>query len=99
MPRTQTSIEPVARWKRVRTVSDSEEYCVVQKSKNPEHWYDWVVDVFKKPDAGTLAAREYEEARRSLLQHQTALEYHTNMVKFELQRIKRLHDILCPNGQ
>lgn len=54
----------------------------------------WIVSLFKQPPAEKLALREYEEARRSLLQHQTAREYHDNMVKFETKRIARLRKML-----
>ena len=81
-------------WRRVRTVSDSEEYHLVQSPFVADRWYDWLLEMFKKPNAETLAYREYEEARRSLLQCQRMRDYYDNMCRFETQRIKRLREIL-----
>lgn len=85
-------------WRRVRTVSDSEEYQFLHVPPIQERWYDWIVEIFKKPDAEKLAYREYEEARRTLLQCQRMRDYYENMVKFESQRIRRLRKILQIDG-
>ncbi len=55
--------------------------------------------MFRKPDAEKLAYREYEEARRSLLQCQRMRDYYDNMVRFETQRIKRLRDMLNAHAE
>ena len=81
-------------WRRVRTVSDAEEYQLVRAPFATEHWYDWLIEMFRKPDAEKLAYREYEEARRSLLQCQRMRDYYDNMCRFETQRIKRLREML-----
>ena len=64
-----------------------------------QNWYDWIVEFFKQPDAEKLAYREYEEARRSLLQCQRMRDYYDNMVKFESQRIRRLRKMLHIDGE
>jgi hypothetical protein len=84
----------IVQWKRTRTISATEEYEMVPASLREEHWYDWIVEIFKKPSAEKLAYREYEESRRNLLQCQRMRDYYDNMVKFEAQRIKRLRKIL-----
>ena len=86
-------------WRRVRTVSDAEEYQLIQAPFTAAHWYDWLVEMFRKPDAEKLAYREYEEARRSLLQCQRMRDYYDNMVRFETQRIKRLRDMLNAHAE
>ncbi len=86
-------------WRRVRTVSDSEEYQLIPAPFVKQNWYDWIVELFKQPDADKLAYREYEEARRSLLQCQKMRDYYDNMVKFESQRIRRLRKMLHTDGE
>jgi hypothetical protein len=86
-------------WRRVRTVSDSEEYQLISAPFTRENWYDWIVELFRKPQAEKLAYREYEEARRSLLQCQRMRDYYDNMVRFETQRIKRLRDMLNAHAE
>lgn len=86
-------------WRRVRTVSDSEEYQLMPSTLVKQHWYDWIVELFKQPGAEKLAYREYEEARRSLLQCQKMRDYYDNMVKFESQRIRRLQKMLRIDGE
>ena len=53
-----------------------------------------MIALFKQPSAEQLAAREYEDSRRSLLQHQRMRDYHDNMCKFETKRIARLQELL-----
>lgn len=55
---------------------------------------DWLLGLFSTPPVEDIASREYEEARRNLLQHQSMCEYHENMVRFESQRIERLGKML-----
>lgn len=85
-------VPPLTQWRRVRTLSEE-----IQMTRSPiteQHWYDWITEIFKKPSAEKLAYREYEEARRNLLQSQRMRDYYESMVKFETQRIKRLRKIL-----
>lgn len=81
-------------WRRVRTVSDSEEYQVISRPEVEEHWYDWIVELFKKPSPEKLCHRELEDARRNLLECQRLREYYENMVRFETKRIRRLRKML-----
>lgn len=81
-------------WRRVRTINATEEYQLAAAAFAEEKWYDWIVEIFKRPSPEKLAFREYEEARRSLLQCQRMRDYYHNMVKFETQRIKRLRELL-----
>lgn len=81
-------------WRRVRTVSDAEGYQLIRAPFTIENWYDWIVEMFRKPNAEKLAYREYEEARRSLLQCQRMRDYYDNMCRFETQRIRRLRKML-----
>lgn len=55
---------------------------------------NWVVALFKVLPVEKVARREYENARRSLLQCQSMQEYYENMVRFENQRIERLSKML-----
>jgi hypothetical protein len=47
--------------------------------------------IFRTPTADELAIIELEEAKRSLLQMQTALDYSKRMVDYHSDRIKRLN--------
>lgn len=49
---------------------------------------------FKTPSAEVLAQRELEEARRQLLQAQSAAEYAQNLAAYHTQRIARLSAFL-----
>ena len=86
-------------WRRVRTVSDSEEYQLIRAPFTEERWFDWIKELFTKPPAEKLAYREYEEARRSLLQCQRMRDYYDNMCRFETKRIVRLREMLQTNGE
>ena len=55
--------------------------------------------MFRKPSAETLAWREYEESRRTLLQCQRLRDYYENMCRFETKRIVRLREILQINEE
>lgn len=48
------------------------------------------LDYFKTPTTQTLIARELEEAKRKLLEAQSAREYAEAMCKYHENRIKRL---------
>lgn len=55
---------------------------------------NWFVSLFKVLPVEEVARREYENARRNLLQCQSMQEYYENMVRFETQRIERLRAML-----
>lgn len=57
-------------------------------------FFDWFIALFKVVPVEEVARREYENARRSLLQCQSMQEYYENMVRFETQRIERLSKML-----
>ncbi len=48
------------------------------------------IETFRKPSAKSLAQRELEEARRELLQANTAAEYALRLSQYHGDRIKRL---------
>lgn len=50
--------------------------------------------LFKAPPAELLARRELDEAKRRLLEAQSAAEYATAMVQYQQQRIDRLTKVL-----
>ena len=52
--------------------------------------YNWVRNAYAAPSAETLALRELEEAKRSLLETQSAREYADSMCKYREAQIKRL---------
>ena len=51
---------------------------------------DWLKSVYSVPSAELIALRELEEAKRKLLEAQTAREYADSMCKFREAQIKRL---------
>ena len=52
---------------------------------------NFMQSIFRTPTADELAIIELEEAKRSLLQMQTALDYSKRMVDYHSDRIKRLN--------
>jgi hypothetical protein len=52
--------------------------------------YIWVRNAYATPSAESLALRELEEAKRSLLETQSAREYADSMCKYREAQIKRL---------
>ena len=52
--------------------------------------YNGFLRFFKAPSPMVIAARELEEARRQLLQSQSAAEYAIRISAYHLDRIKRL---------
>jgi hypothetical protein len=50
----------------------------------------WVKNAYTTPSAEALALRELEEAKRSLLETQSAREYADSMCKYREAQIKRL---------
>jgi len=55
-----------------------------------ESFWSWIKQVYGTPSAEALALRELEEAKRRLLEAQTAKEYAESMVKYHETRIERL---------
>jgi hypothetical protein len=51
---------------------------------------NWVKNIYATPSAESLALRELEEAKRRLLEAQTAREYAESMCKYRESQIKRL---------
>jgi len=51
---------------------------------------EYMKKLWATPSAESLALRELEDAKRKLLDSQTAREYAESMVKFREQQIKRL---------
>ena len=51
---------------------------------------NWVKNAYATPSAESLALRELEEAKRSLLEAQSAREYADSMCKYREAQIKRL---------
>ena len=51
---------------------------------------EYLKKLWTVPSAEIIALRELEEAKRKLLEAQTAREYADSMVKFREQQIKRL---------
>ena len=50
--------------------------------------------LFRKPSAEALAQREYEDARRHLLECQRMHDYYEHMAAFQKVRINRLREII-----
>lgn len=48
----------------------------------------------RKPTALKIATRELEEAQRTLLQHQSAAEYHAHMSAYYTETISRLQSFI-----
>jgi len=89
-----TTKPSVVHWRRVRTLSAAEDYQLLRAPFKTEGVVGWVREMFSKPSAEELAQREYEEARRNLLQCQRMREYYDSMCRFETKRIKRLQEML-----
>ena len=51
---------------------------------------NWVKNIYATPTAESLALRELEDAKRRLLEAQTAREYAESMCKYREAQIKRL---------
>jgi hypothetical protein len=56
--------------------------------------YQRLLSLFKTPSPVEIAARELDEARRQLLQSQSAAEYASRISAYHLDRIKRLQTYL-----
>ena len=52
--------------------------------------YNWVRNIYATPTAEAIALRELEDAKRRLLEAQTAREYADSMCKYREAQIKRL---------
>ena len=60
---------------------------------------EWIKSLFRPRSAQQLMVLELEEARRSLLQAQSAKEYAEAMVSYHWHRIERLSESLeAKNG-
>jgi len=51
---------------------------------------NWLKNLYVRPSAETLALRELENAKRSLLEAQSAREYADSMCKYHEARVRRL---------
>jgi hypothetical protein len=51
-------------------------------------------DLFRKPGAPKIATTELDDARRKLLAHQSAYEYHLHMTDYYDSKIERLERYL-----
>jgi hypothetical protein len=58
------------------------------------NFISYIKQLYQPPSAETLALRELESARRSLLEAQSAREYAESMSKYHDARIKRLTTFL-----
>jgi hypothetical protein len=56
--------------------------------------YQRLLSLFKTPSPVEIAVRELDEARRQLLQSQSAAEYASRISAYHLDRIKRLQTYL-----
>lgn len=57
------------------------------------------INPFTKPSPEMMAVRELEEARRSLLEAQTAKEYAASIEQYNKARITRLQEYLAQSTQ
>lgn len=55
-----------------------------------ESFWSWLKQIYGTPSAEVIALRELENAKRSLLEAQSAQEYAESMVTYHSTRIKRL---------
>jgi len=54
------------------------------------NFIDWIKSLYVTPSAEVIAIHELEDAKRKLLEAQTAKEYAESMCKYHDARIKRL---------
>ena len=54
------------------------------------NFIDWIKSLYVTPSAEVIAIHELEDAKRKLLEAQTAKEYAESMCKYHEARIKRL---------
>jgi hypothetical protein len=52
--------------------------------------WEWLINHWVMPSPAELIAEELIHAQRSKLRHQSAQEYHTAIVAYNVARIKRL---------
>ena len=55
--------------------------------------WGWLINHWIMPTAAELIADELVHAQRSKLRHQSAMEYHTAIVAYNVARIKRLESL------
>jgi len=61
-----------------------------KKMKFIKQAIEFVRDSFRMPSADMMAIKELEQAKRELLQMQTAKDYSSRMVEYNQDRIRRL---------
>lgn len=72
-------------------MAESFALAVAARSKRKdEKVFKKLVELFKTPDALTLAAKELEDAKRELLRAQSSREYAHSMVLYREAQIERL---------
>ena len=55
---------------------------------------NYLIELFKKPNASVLALRELEDAQRSLLVAQSMAEYGASQATYQQNKIRRLQKML-----
>ena len=57
--------------------------------------WTWLINHWVMPSPAELIAEELIHAQRSKLRHQSAQEYHTAIVAYNVARIKRLEALIA----
>lgn len=57
-------------------------------------FFSRITRVFRSPTAMSLAHREIESAKRELLRHQAAADYHARMSEYCIAAIRRLNSFI-----
>ena len=55
--------------------------------------WEWLINHWVMPTPAELIAEELIQAQRTKLRHQSAMEYHTAIVAYNVARIKRLEGL------
>lgn len=55
--------------------------------------------LLRKPSAMRIATTQLDDARRALLEHQSAAEYHSHMSAYYAQAIERLESFVKAQGE
>jgi hypothetical protein len=55
--------------------------------------WTWLITHWVMPTPAELVAEELIQAQRTKLRHQSAMEYHTAIVAYNVARIKRLEQL------
>ena len=53
----------------------------------------WLINYWVLPTPAELIAEELIHAQRTILRHQSSMEYHTAIVAYNVARIKRLEEL------